>query len=436
MTDDQTVESMRVMPNVTRLLGEQGVTFRNNFVSYPLCCPSRATFLTGQYSHNHGVVSNRALLGGGYEQLDSTNTLPVWLQSIGYRTTHIGKYLNGYGRRDPREVPPGWTEWYTTTSHVKAYGYTANENGTVREYGYAEEDYHTDVSARRALEVIRRQATDDQPFFLSIDFFAPHDSSTGPDNPNGDPNGKLPDAAPRHRGAFADEPLPTTPSFNEADVSDKPWQVRDRPALDGTAIEAVTARYRARLASLLAVDEAVATIVRTLEEVGELDRTYVIFTSDNGFLLGEHRQPKGKQELYEESIRVPLIIRGPRVARGATSEAMAANIDLAPTITQIAGATPGRSMDGRSLLPLLAQPGTRIPRTMLIENLSQHAYAAVRTDRYLYAEHETGERELYDLLEDPYQLASRHDDPAYAAVRTDLATRLATLRSCSGQRCR
>lgn len=437
MTDDQTVESMRVMSNVRRLLTDQGVTFRNSFVSFPLCCPSRATFFTGQYSHNHGVLSNHPEASGGYYQLDSTNTLPVWLQAAGYRTTHVGKYLNDYATRDPAEVPPGWTEWYTTVdpSTYFIYGYRVNENGTVRTYGYAEEDYQTDVHTRRVLEVIRRQAPGEQPFFLSIGFLAPHTSETDPNHPEDDPNGILPDAAPRHAGAFADEPLPTPPSFGEADLSDKPQHIQALPMLDETKIGEITTNYRARLASLLAVDDAVGAIMRTLEEVGELDNTYVIFTSDNGFFHGEHRVPKQKHQLYEEAIRVPLIIRGPGVARDAMSQAMVANLDLAPTIVQMTGATSGRTMDGRTLLPFLRQPGLRIRRTLLIENQYRPQYVAVRTDRYLYAEYATGERELYDLLRDPYQLVSRHDDPAYAAAREDLTAQLATLRTCSGQSC-
>ncbi|MGH8900355.1 MAG: sulfatase family protein [Egibacteraceae bacterium] len=440
MTDDQTVESVQMMPNVKRLLGEQGVTFRNSFASFPLCCPSRATFLTGQYSHNHGVLSNLPQDNGGYYQLDNTNTLPVWLQASGYRTTHIGKYLHAYGTRDPTEVPPGWTEWYGTIDYTTyfVYDYEVNENGVVRTYGHTAKDYQTDVHTRRALEVIRRQAPGEQPFFLSIAFLAPHASRTSPSEPNYD---SPPDAAPRHSGAFANEPLPMPPSFNEADVSDKPQHIQGLPVLDEAGIEEVTASYRARLASLLAVDEAVGEIVRTLDEVGELDNTYLLFTSDNGFLHGEHRLPTGKVVLYEESIRVPLIVRGPRAARRATSETMVANIDLAPTIAQIAEAEPERTMDGRSLLPVLHNAGNKAPRALLIENLSNSdpkknpKYTAIRTDRYLYAEYATGERELYDLVNDPYQLVSHHDDPAYAATRADLAARLATLRTCSGQSC-
>jgi N-acetylglucosamine-6-sulfatase len=432
MTDDQTVESMRVMPNVHALLAQQGVTFDNSFVSYSLCCPSRATFLTGQYAHNHGVWGNAAP-NGGYYKLDSTNTLPVWLQRAGYQTIHLGKYLNGYGTRSKTEIPPGWGEWYGSPdpSTYQYLNYTLNENGKLVTYGNRAADYKTDVEARKAVDIIARQAIDPRPFFLWVAFLAPH--SGGPRDSD-DPTGLgTPSPAPRHRNYFATQPLPIPPSFNEADVSDKPAGIRNRPLMTPAKIAAVRENYQQRLESLLAVDDAVGLIVNQLAAIGELDRTYILFTSDNGFFHGEHRVPSGKVLLYEPSIRVPLIMRGPRIPPGQHRRQFVANIDLAPTIVAATGAQPGRVMDGRSLLPFARDPIFHSGRDLLLETPT---FSAIRTPNWLYAEYVTGERELYNLAHDPDELTSLHNDLRYARTEADLARRLARLRGCAGPACR
>jgi N-acetylglucosamine-6-sulfatase len=433
MTDDQTVESVRVMTNVKRLLRDRGATFRSSFVTYALCCPSRATFLTGQYAHNHGVLGNSPP-NGGYAKLDHTNTLPVWLQDAGYYTAHLGKYLNGYGRADPREIPPGYDEWRGSVdpSTYRFYGYTLNENGRLTTY---ERTYQTDLYARKAARIIRQRAPRAQPFFLWVAFLAPH--SGGPREPN-DPAGQAtPVPAPRHRRAFDSAPLPRPPGFNERNVSDKPVGIRNRPLLGPRRIRRIRENYRQRLESLLAVDEAVARLVTTLRRTGELDDTLVIFTSDNGFFHGEHRVPAGKVLPYEPSIRVPLIMRGPGIPAGRRVGQRVANIDLAPTIVDAAGATPGRVLDGRSLLPVIARPNVPLGRDLLVERgPGAGTFTALRAPNYFYAEYGNGERELYDLVRDPYELRSRHANPAYATVREDLAERLAHLRTCSGLACR
>jgi N-acetylglucosamine-6-sulfatase len=433
MTDDQTAESVRVMANVRRLLIERGTSFTNSFTVYPQCCPSRATFLTGQYAHNHGVLGNSPP-AGGYIKLNHANTLPVWLASSGYYTAHIGKYLNGYGGRDPREIPPGWTEWRGSVdpSTYRYTGYTLNENRTLTTYA----GYQTDVYATKAAEIILRRAPLAQPFFLSVAFLAPH--SGAPADPD-DPGAGIvtPSPAPRHRNAFAAELLPRPPSFNEADVSDKPSGIRNRSLLPPTRISAIRENYQQELESLLAVDEAVARIVAALQASGELANTLVIFTSDNGFFHGEHRVAQGKNLPYEPAIRVPLALRGPGVPAGLRLGQRVANVDLAPTIVDAANATPGRLLDGRSLLPLLASPATPLARDLLVERgPGEDPYAALRTNRYLYVEYASGARELYDLATDPYQLRSRHADPAYASVRSNLAARLARMRTCRGANCR
>ena len=432
MTDDQTVESLRVMGNVRSLLAAQGVTFDNNFASYPLCCPSRATFLTGQYAHNHRVLGN-APPNGGYDRLDHTNTLPVWLQRAGYATVHIGKYLNGYGRVRQTEVPPGWVEWHGSIdpSTYQFYNYTINENGRLVRYGNTAADYQADVYTRKAADVIRRYAADPRPLFLSVAYLAPH--SGGPREPDDPSNQSTPVPAPRHRNVFATQPLPTPPSFNEADVSDKPSGIRTRPLIGQARINGIRENYQQRLESLLAVDEGVAEIVRTLEATGKLGRTYVIFTADNGFFHGEHRVPAGKTLVYEPSIRVPLIIRGPRIPRGGRRAQLAANIDLAATILDAARIRPGRAPDGRSLLPIARDRLLFSGRDILLETPT---YSAIRTPRWVYVEHANGDRELYDLIRDPHQLMSQHLNPALQPTRVDLAARLLQLRGCSGATCR
>jgi N-acetylglucosamine-6-sulfatase len=433
MTDDQTVESVRVMTNVKRLLRDRGATFRQSFVNFALCCPSRATFLTGQYAHNHGVLGN-APPSGGYARLDHTNTLPVWLRDAGYYTAHLGKYLNGYGRTNPTEIPPGYDEWHGSVdpSTYRFYGYTLNENGRLVTF---ERRYQTDLYAEKAARIIGRRAPLAKPFYLSVAFLAPH--SGGPREPD-DPVGQAtPVPAPRHRNDFASEPLPRPPGFNELNVSDKPIGIRNRPLLTPTRIRKIRENYQQRLESLLAVDQAVGRIVAALRRAGELDDTLIVFTSDNGFFHGEHRVPSGKVLLYEPSIRVPLIMRGPGIPAGLRLSQRVANIDLAPTIVDAAGATPARVMDGRSLLPVIANPGVPLGRDLLVvRGPGTGTFAAIRAPNYLYAEYGNGEQELYDLTSDPYELRSRHADPAYAAVKADLALRLAHLRACSGISCR
>ena len=435
LTDDQTLESMRVMEKTLHLLAEEGTTFRNSFVSYPMCCPSRATGLTGQYAHNHGVMGNKSP-DGGYHRLDNSNTLPVWLQAAGYQTAHVGKYLNGY--TGPK-VPRGWSRWFGLSDPTTylMYGYLAINNGKRVRYGESEADYQTDVLAAKAEAILRDFARDKarRPFFLSVAPLAPHTERSDEAG-----KGTPPRPAPRHQGRFDDEPMPEKASFDEADVSDKPRNIQGFPRLSAAKKAAVLHSYRARLASLLAVDDLVERLVTALEETGQLDHTVILFTSDNGFLLGEHRVPDGKLLPYEESIRVPLIVRGGGFPAGGTALQPVANIDLAPTIVALTGARARRQMDGLSLLPLALDPKQGRDRDLLLEGLSRNSarpsYEAIRTPRWLWVEYRNGSRELYDLEADPLQLHSRHGDPALAAVQADLAQRLAKLRTCAGASCR
>jgi arylsulfatase A-like enzyme len=429
MTDDMRLDDLRVMQK-TKALFSTGTTFRNSFVTTPLCCPSRATFLTGQYAHNHGVFTNTPP-AGGFTKLDNTNTLPVWLRAAGYYTSHVGNYLNGYpGPVLPDTfVPPGWTDWQVVANGVhQMYGYTINDNGTLVRYGALRQHYQTDVLANRAVAAVNKAAQSGQPFFLSIATPAPHREV-----PEFGPR-----PAPRHLRAFDHEPLPKPPSFNELNVLDKPRFVQNKPLLTPSAIQELTTVYRDRLATLLAVDDLVARVVNQLSRVGGLNNTVLIFTSDNGYLLGEHRFLLTKNKVYEEATQVPLLVRGPGFAKGAIANQFAANIDLAPTIVDLANATPGLPMDGQSLVPVGLNPTRVTARTLLLESLD---FNAVRNRSFLYAEHKTGEQELYDMRQghpnyDPFQLTSRHASSAYAQIKSQLATKLIRLRTCVGPNCR
>jgi arylsulfatase A-like enzyme len=427
MTDDQRAAQMRALPNTRRLIGRTGVDFKSFYVTNPLCCPSRATFLTGQYSHNTGVISNRG--PNALPALRESETLATWLQDSGYRTALVGKYLNGYGLEDPENIPPGWTEWHALADPTteRYYDYELNENGAIHHYGNAPEDYKTRVLGHLAVDAVRHAARGDRPLFLYVGFNAPHAPST---------------PAGRDAGTYVDADIPRTPAFNEEDVSDKPSFIRNRPRLDAAAVARIESRNQRALEALTEVDRQVARVVAALRDREELGNTYLVFTSDNGYLDGEHRIEFGKLLAYDPSSRVPLLIRGPGIPNKSNSEALVGNIDLAPTIAAMAGAKPDLEIDGRSLLPYATSPGRLDDRPLLIESLVRdrstyhgHPYAAIRTDRYLYVDYETGDEELYDLPEDPFQLENRASDPAFEATKRALARRLDQLRDCAGPEC-
>jgi arylsulfatase A-like enzyme len=447
MSDDQTLEEMRFMPATERLIGGAGATFTNTVTNWPLCCPSRATFLTGQYAHNHGVLGN-APPQGGFEQLDANRTLPVWLARAGYWTVHIGKFLNGYEESDVG-VPPGWSDWHGSKKTYFYYGYELLEAGRIVTYGTAAENpdapadpdsYSTDVFTDKAVATIAERAPSDQPFFLSVNYLAPHEGQ-----PNGGRCGNSAKPAVRHVGLLDDEPLPQPPSLNEADTADKPRSIRKLEPLTPEQLARTTTNYRCRAESLLAVDESVARIVEQLRASGELRNTLVVYESDNGFFHGEHRLSGGKNKVYEEAIRVPLLMRGPGIPRGVTVGDETVNADVTRTIVDAAGAKAGLPQDGMSLLPFAAHPERMHGREILIEqdppNLPSGRprgteYEAVRTDRYKFVHYWNDEVELYDLLADPYELDNLARDPAYSEVRAALSKRLGKLADCAGKSCR
>jgi arylsulfatase A-like enzyme len=433
-TDDQRADDMRVLPKVRKLIGGAGTTFANSYVNYPLCCPSRATFLTGQYSHNHGVTWNNFPNGGFYAFRNQRDTLPVWLQRAGYHTALLGKYLNEYGERDPRQIPPGWDDWYggVDPSTYHYFGFTLNENGRLRHYGHRPRDYQTDVLARKAVRIIGERARRRQPFFLWVTPTAPH---TVTDTARAEGTPAVP--APRHAKRFANAEIPRRPSFDEADMSDKPRLLQGIPRFGQDQIDLLTEHYRGRLGSLLAVDEAVAAMVAALRRSGELDNTLFVFTSDNGWLIGEHRIRGQKYFGFEESIEVPLLVRGPGFPAGRRVREQASNVDLAPTILQAAGARPGRRQDGVPLSRLLDRRPPK--RDLLMEtgaNIGIPTYSQLHTRRWVLEDVSTGELELYDLTRDPFQLRNLAYDPSFAGIRAKLEARLAKLRDCAGRSCR
>ena len=443
-TDDQTAESMRVMQNVNSLIGAQGATFTNSFVNYSLCCPSRSTLLTGQYAHNHGVLGNAPPDGGSerFTALHASDNLAVWLKTAGYYTALIGKYLRG--RADDASVPPGWSEWHEAPVGYGVYNYPINDDGIVTQHGQAPGDFKQDVLTGKAVDFINRRAPKPKPFFLWLTYTAPHWSPPDP-NPNPPTNcGHAAKPAPRHAHAFDSEPLPTPPSLNEADVSDKQAAIAALPQLGAGQIADIQRKYRCELESLLSVDEGVKKVLNALQSKGALDDTLVIYTSDNGYFHGEHRIPPGKMRIYEESIRVPLQMRGPGIPPGVTVDPLAINADLAPTIVEVANAArPGLTMDGRSLIPLTEQPEREQGRELLIEEPGTLSgaevwgpgFEAIRTERYVYAEFTTGETELYDLQSDPFELQSLHADPAFDTIKAELADHLHQLQVCAGPTC-
>ena len=453
MTDDQTEEQMRALSRVRRLIGRQGTTFTRNFATFPLCCPSRSTYLTGQYPQNHGVRGNSPPQGG-YYKLDASNTLPVWLREAGYATAHVGKYPNGYGTRNPREVPAGWQEWYgsvdPTTYNFR--NYCLNENGTLRAYGnrtrvvqhacpgaqLGPAAYQGDLYTGKAIDYINRRAPSAQPFFLSVAYLAPH--SGGP-NPRGGRCRGSAKSADRHRGRYANARLPRPPNFNERLVRDKPPYIRRLHRFTAADIARIRTDYQCRRESLLAVDEGVAVMVEALRARGELDNTVLVFTADNGFFQGEHRVPRGKIKPYEPSVRVPALIRGPGLPRGKRTGQLTANVDLAATIGDVAGARPRRRLDGVSLRPLARRPSRFGRRDILLQNgpnagLSNPRYTAIRTQRYKYVQYSSGRRELYDLRFDRFEQRSVHDTRRYRSVQRRLARKLRRLRRCAGASCR
>jgi arylsulfatase A-like enzyme len=301
------------------------------------------------------------------------------------------------------------------------YDYDLNENGRVVHYGDRAEDYYTDVLGEKAVDYVGREAGE-RPFFMHLSVGAPHGPAT---------------AANRHEGMFSERKSPRPPSFNEANLDDKVGRVGNGERLTEQQVFNTDKVFRDRLRSLQAVDEMVEDLVNKLRAEGKLDETYIVFTSDNGMMMGEHRLTLQKQTTYEEAIRIPLVVRGPDVPAGTTREEMALNIDLAPTFADLAGTDAPGFVDGRSLGPLLkrGEPSTWRTAFLLENGLGEERFYGVRTASRKYVDISNGPDELYDLSSDPYELRNIMSSADRDLVDR-LRERMERLKACSGRECR
>lgn len=483
MVDDMREDDLRFMPWTRRLLGGKGVRFTNAFAPYPLCCPARASVLTGRYTHNHGVYDVDAPYA--FPSFDDRSTMATWLRRSGYATIYIGKYLNGYGRMprpgattgtSVRYVPPGWTQWRASIdgglsrSHPKDGGTYRFFDTTLTRDGKGFDNYQgryqSTVYGDLTVNTIRKRAPSTKPFFLYVSYTAPH---AGGPTERDDPKPvrrsdgvveefKTPARPDSVKGRF-DSVIRQAPgaSWTDPDFSDKPRYLRSSPVTSRAERRAMKEVARQRAESLWVVDRQVRRTVRALAAAGELKRTFVLFTSDNGFFLGEQRRRTGKVYPHEPSLRVPLLMRGPGIPGGQRRGDPFTSIDVAPTLAEAAGVAPPGPVDGISLLQVarrgdagwtrgvLTAAGPRKPQrdtTLTGEPLTDGAQRdprfliGVRTPRYLYVDVATGEEELYDLRVDPRQYHNVVDHPDYLEPRQLLRAELAALRACSGDSCR
>ena len=441
LVDDQASNTFnsRFMPETYRSIVDPGTKFVDGLAAPPLCCPDRAGILTGQYPHDSGVFSNSP----GYPSLaDQEDTLPVWLRRGGYRTGFIGKFLNNSIGALAGAKAPGFDRWFATDNASYYYNYGISDQRTRRSYGNNRHSYTTNVFTRQARQFLNPQQHGPKPWFLWLAYNAPHDAHQGRGHCKRlDPLVNRPADYRR----FAQAKLPRPPSFNEADVSDKPPPIASLPTLSLNEYDNMTRRYRCTAAAMWEVDQKIGGIMRSLRRTGALQNTIVFYMSDNGYFFGEHRLTRGKALPYEPALRVPYAVRVPPIYRDAAQHPVVgkvvSNVDVAPTILDYAGALPPcasatdcRVLDGRSIRPLLGGSGEwPADRGVLAEIDSNAAtYDAIRTHNYMYAEYPSGDRELYDLKTDGSELNNVVDDPAFAATRLSLAQRLEALRHCSG----
>jgi N-acetylglucosamine-6-sulfatase len=441
LTDDLAWNLVQYMPHVQQMQ-QQGTTFSNYFVTDSLCCPSRASIFTGKYPHDTGIFTNGGRDGGFHlfhELGEERETFATRLQTRGYLTAMMGKYLNGYtpaGLVDgkPAYIPPGWNEWDVAGNGYPNFNYNLNENGKIVHYGSLPRHYLTDVVANKGAAFIDRAAAAGKPFLLEIATFAPHSPYT---------------PAPRHANDFPGLHAPRTPAFDEADVSDKPAWLRDHPPLTAAQIASIDTAFRKRAQAVEAVDDLIAKLQATLARDGVTGETYFFFSSDNGYHMGDHRLVSGKQTAFETDIAVPLIVTGPGVTAGKTATDIVQNIDLYPTFVRLGRASVPPSVDGESLVPLFGvQPVPYWRDAALVEHHGPDfdptdpdapppgsgnptTYEALRLPDSTYVEYANGEREYYDLHEDPYELTNTASQLSSSRLHS-LHSSLSALENCHG----
>jgi N-acetylglucosamine-6-sulfatase len=422
---DDRADSISHMESLRSLVTNRGVTLRNAYVTQALCCPSRASMLRGQYPHNTGVTANNGEYGDFVSSGREANTFATWVHDAGYQTAYFGKYLTGY---NTTRIPEGWDRWFSDMGRSKLQNF--NDQGRRVSFN-PRNNLFEDVMRGKALGWLRQDRDPSLPFLAVLSTHAPHTPAT---------------PARRHAKLFPGADLPRPESFNEKKVDDKNGWIRRLEPLGRDEIGEMETLYRNRLRVMEGVDEMLEDMLLELDSQGELDNTYVFFTSDNGFHFGEHRFHQGKQTSYEEDIAVPMIVSGPGVAAGVTRQQMVLNQDLAPTFAEIAGATVPPFVDGRSFLPVLgASPpaASQWRDAFLVNSPATNATGwlktmpnnlAVRTPRYELLDYARGTDELYDMDRDPHQAHSILGNPPNGVLPQMRAT-LAELRNCAGQEC-
>lgn len=437
LTDDYATNLVDFMPNL-KAMQKEGVTFNNYYVSNSLCCPSRSTIFTGMLPHNTGVETNTKPNGGYDAYMEKGNaekSFSVALQTAGYRTAMMGKFLNGYLPNKFAPLP-GWSDWFVAGGGYRNFDYDMNSNGRLIHYGHKEKDYLTDVVAARTDSLIR--AWKNQPFFIEIATFTPH----APFIP-----------APRHQGLFMDEIAPRTPRFNKQADSTAPDWMRQLETLDNKQIDKIDNIFRNRLRCVQSIDEMLGNIRKVLKETGEAENTYIFFSSDNGYHLGDYSMLQGKQTPFDIDIRVPLIAYGPHVAKGSLQQHIVSNIDLAPTFTAIAGGKLKGDADGKDIRQLFTEKQTekinwrnfaiiehrRVsydpddPDRQEKQDGKLPSYTALRFHNLLYVEYETGEIACYDSEQDPYQLKNIAATGLAPGLKKRLHAILLSAKKCDGK---
>ncbi|WP_344572505.1 sulfatase family protein [Winogradskya humida] len=410
LADDLSMNLLPHMPNV-QALAKDGTTFTNYTVTDSLCCPSRSSIFTGRYPHNTGVFTNSGKDGGfhKFQQTQEMDTIATTLKSNGYRTGFMGKYLNEYQPVDG--VRPGWTDWATGGNAYANFNYKLNENGAIKKYGSKPEDYLTTVVQNKAVTFINDAARRSQPFLLEIATFSPH----GPYTP-----------APQDKNLFPGMTVPQTSAFNRHPRNAPSYLAANDP-LTPQEISTLNGIYRKRAQSVQSIDRMIGTLRDTLSKAGIADHTVVVFSSDNGFHLGDHGLNIGKQTAFSTDVHVPLVVAGPGIRTNTTVDQLAENIDLRPTFEGLAGITSSGTADGTSLVPLLrtGKPAGDWRRLSLIEHhgpkTSEPAapddpdkqnskdgtpptYTAIRTADWTFVQYLDGTREYYDRTTDPDEM--------------------------------